>query len=145
MDNEPESLQKAATDLRDAVRALQATVQEANNVRSELDTLLESSSTNRKLIRIVAVAAVVNLVIIVTIIVIGFNLNAVIQRQQNIMQVQRDSALCPLYGILLEGNTPEAREAWIRNGRDVVYRDKAFRVIRQSYEALGCKQEIEDD
>lgn len=137
MDNEPESLQRAADNLRQAIRELSKTVAQANNVRAELNELLDKSNTNRKLVRIVAIAAVVNLIIIVAVAVMGIQLNRVVE-------IQRDSALCPLYGIFIENDTEANRERAIAQGQSLEYRERAFKVIRKSYDALDCEEGLEN-
>lgn len=135
MDKEQESLSSAAAELRHTIEQLRSAVSEANDVRDQLSDLTHKSKSNRSLINVVGVMAVVNLLIVVAVVIMGVQMG-------HLIEVQRDSALCPLYGIFLQNDTPEGHERAIAQGQDPEFRKHAFEVIRNSYDALECSEDI---
>lgn len=49
--------------------------------------------------------------------------------------IQRQKALCPLYQLFLDSESPQGRAA----APDKLAYDKAFKVIHEGYDALDCK------
>jgi hypothetical protein len=62
--------------------------------------------------------------------------NKVTDRLDNAQTVQRQKALCPLYQIFVEADTPQNRAA----APDKSRYDKNFTIIRQGYDALKCSE-----
>lgn len=53
-------------------------------------------------------------------------------------KLQTEQALCPLYGLFIQADTPQARERSAQQGTDPALRAQQFETIRDSYRALGC-------
>ena len=132
MTDDPGSLESAAAALQATVGRLEESVRNANDVRDQLSDLVKRSRFNRKLAIVTSCGAVISLVIIIALV-------AVVVQLRTVVQVQRDSALCPLYKIFIESDTPQNRERARLQGQDTEERDRAFSVIRHSYEALECE------
>lgn len=132
MTEDSESLASAAEELRQMIGQLNSTVTEANNVKDQLQDLTKKSKFNRNLITFVGAGLVLQLAVVVSLIVMGIQLNKVIE-------TQRDSALCPLYEIFVQSDTPQNRERAKSQGQDMKERAKAFDIIRNSYQALHCE------
>lgn len=126
-----ERLSSAASELTKVVDDLRKSIEEANYVKRDLDLLSMKSKSNSRIITAVASLAVVNLLIVAAVAVFGIRLAEVVS-------VQHDSALCPLYELFINSDTPEARERARQRGDNLEDRAKAFEIIRDSYRALNC-------
>lgn len=131
MSEEPGGLDLVAERLRSTIAELSETVKAANDVKAQLDDLVQRSKSNRNLITIVGFGAVLNFIVIIALTYMGIQLNTVID-------TQHDSALCPLYSLFLEADTPANQERARAQGQDMQERERAFIVIRKSYDALRC-------
>jgi hypothetical protein len=60
-------------------------------------------------------------------------------------RTQNEEALCPLYTVLINNDTPQSREMAARNGADLKLRAQAFDTIRESYTVLGCSPALAPD
>lgn len=60
-------------------------------------------------------------------------------------RLQTDSALCPLYSVFINADTPQARERAERQGTGGEARADAFAQIRESYTVLGCMPHLNPD
>jgi len=116
----------------------------------QIVSLTERSDLNRRLIRKVrrtnrwlaaSVAAdiVLSVVLGLSLLQVENNANRIDQvtRRLNTSQTTtRRDTLCPLYTLLLAGDTPAARAA----AKDKAAFDRSAAVIRQGYAALDCQQ-----
>lgn len=95
------------------------------------------------------IAGIVSMVAMLICLMAGFALAGVYQNANRIQQVTerlergstitRQNALCPLYEIFLDADTPEARA----EAKDKKAYDEAFSVIHEGYDALQCDTPID--
>lgn len=132
-------LEDAAEELTQTVRALNESIRTGLDLRDELADLVQRSRINRKLIIIVAAGSILDILLTLVVGLVVHQVAENADRIDAIVQVQQDSALCPLYKIFIEGDTPANRKRAADQGQDMAARDKAFITIRESYAALHCK------
>lgn len=108
--------------------------------------LQRSSQTNRKLIIGLCVSLILDLLLTTAmgIGIIRVNDNShktdiLADKVNTEVTVQRVEALCPLYQLFVDADTTTSRAAAAARGDDMVIRDKAFSIIRKSYDALRCR------
>lgn len=131
-EEDADRFERVAVDLTTMVSGLREDMANAQLVRDDLVSLTRSGKLTRLL------------VIVLTIVVVGMlSIGAVlfmnVKTINQVVTVQRDSALCPLYQIILKSDTPVNREIARKRGDDMVERDNAYATIRQSYTALNCQ------
>lgn len=135
-DEDANRFERAATELTAVVRGLRADIARdiarAETVRNDLAKLTKSGRLTRLMVVLMAI-------VIVGMLTIGTVQFMNVNTLNDVVATQRDSALCPLYQLLLNSDTPANREASRRRGDDLAERDKAFTTIRQSYTALNCQ------
>lgn len=99
-------------------------------------TLARASKRNRQMIVALVAMVVLNLCLGV---VAGVALVSTIKNTDQLKAgatTSRQKALCPLYAVFLASDTKEKRA----QAPDKVAYDRAFDVIRDGYDALGCKE-----
>ena len=142
-DEDANRFERAATELTTVVRGLREDIARdiarAETVRNDLAKLTKSGRLTRLIVIVQSVIIVLILCGGVVLISTNSKLNAVVAQLNDVVRVQHDSALCPLYQIFINADTPAAREAAAKRGDDMAERDKAFTTIRQSYAALNCQ------
>lgn len=131
-DEDADRFERTAAALTVMVAGLREDMAKAQEVRDDLNKLTRSG----KLTRFIVIGLVV-----VVVAVLGVGAVAIfnVTKLNEVVTIQHDSALCPLYQLFLNSDTPTARAAAERRGDDLVQRDKAFLTIRQSYTALNCQ------
>jgi hypothetical protein len=132
-------LEDAAEELAAAIQRLDESVRHANDVRSELDDLVRRSQKNRLLIRAVGAALAIEVALLGAMTFFGVQTRINANRIDNIVKIQHDSALCPLYQIFIQSDTPQNRARAEAQGQDMALRDRQFVIIRESYAALKCE------
>jgi hypothetical protein len=132
-------LGESADELSEAVRTLNESIGRALGLRDDLDRLIVRSSTTRKMVWIVGVGFVLDILLTIGMIFVTQQSAHNTDRIDNLVQVQHDSALCPLYRLFISSDTPANRERAKAQGQDLAERDRSFAVIRESYKALNCK------
>lgn len=137
--NEGDSLERAAQTLTENIKQLQETMQEAANLRDELADLMKIQADlkrNQRMQQRILVA-----IGIIIILVVGLSVTQVysLAKLNSVVTVQHDSALCPLYKLFINSDTPQAAAAAEKRGDDMAERAKAFATIRISYAALKCE------
>lgn len=138
-DEEAKSLERVANEIKDMVQGLRDDIQRAETVRDDLAKVTRSGRITRMMV--IAISVILGLVLILGSIQVltQAKLNNVVAQLNDVVRVQHDSALCPLYQIFIKADTPAARDAAARRGDDLIERDKAFATIRESYTALNCQ------
>lgn len=131
-DEEAQHLEQVAVDLRETIKGLREDMARADAIRVELNQLTRSGRLTRMIVISVSV-------IVFIVMVIGATQIYSLKRLDDVVTIQHDSALCPLYQIFINADTPAARDAAIKRGDDMSQRDRAFTTIRQSYNALNCQ------
>lgn len=141
-----EALETRAAELAASVWDLRNAVASANAVRDELVVLSKRGKSNRRLITGLALSLFLDVALTVVLSLVidrqydnSSRLNDLTAQLTTDVTTQRVQALCPLDQILLNANSPAGRAAAAARGDDLAARDKAFKVIQQSYDALGCK------
>lgn len=132
-DREIQELARVARDLVTRIDAL------VGGTGEQMVELSKTARTNRRMIVILWAGFVLDIALTVAVAIGGFALADVSKRVENTQELQTEQVLCPLYRLLLESDTPAARQRAIAGGQDMTVRDKAFREIRQSYKVLNCK------
>jgi hypothetical protein len=131
-DEEAKNLKQVADEIKSLVQGLRDDMAKAAVMRDELASLTRSGKVTRLIV--VAVS-----IIIVFMLALGTVQAVTLSRLDDVVRVQHDSALCPLYQIFINADTPAARDAAAKRGDDMAQRDRAFDTIRQSYTALNCQ------
>lgn len=127
-----EDQEQRIADLTNAAEQIAAGINELN--RETGGTLIDLAvKTKRNRIMIWALALSLVLDVLLTLFVV--NLTVRVDEAQKLTKTQ---VLCPLYQQFINADTPKARELAKKTGQDLKNRDQAFRVIHQSYSALGC-------
>jgi hypothetical protein len=110
-------------------------------------SLARTARTNRILVWAAITAGVVNLALVAVVSIIGLgvvdNTNRIDSLTQSIEATQteqRRRALCPLYGVLMDNESPEGRKA----AMDKLKYDHAFEVIEDGYLVLGCDKFLDE-
>jgi hypothetical protein len=134
-----EPLEEAAEELAATVRALNGSIERANDVRRELDRLVKRSRTNRKWILLLAASLVLDLALTVSMVFVVGQADRNTHRIDTIVQVQHDAALCPLYRLFISSDTPANADRAAAQGQDRAERARQFAIIRASYAALHCQ------
>lgn len=136
-----EELIRIATELSDEVEDL------ALASGHQFVSLARTARINRRLIWISIVAVSLNLILLATVVIIGVGMaentrriDALAQRVEMQQTVQRQRALCPLYGIFLDSKSVEGR----KRAPDPEKYDHAFEVIEDGYDVLGCAQYLKE-
>lgn len=132
-------LEEAAGELTRTVAALNSSIAQGLDLRDELAELVERSRVNRKLIVIVAAGFVLDIILTLVMGLVIAQVSRNADRIDAVVQVQHDSALCPLYKIFIEGDTPANRKRAAEQGQDMAARARAFVTIRDSYAKLNCR------
>lgn len=133
-DEDADRFERVAVDLTAMVSGLREDMAKAQLVRDDLAKLTQSGKLTRMIVVVLAI-------VLVGVLSVGAVQFINVRTLNNVVTVQRDSALCPLYQLFLNSDTPAGRAAAERRGDDLVQRDKAFLTIRQSYTALNCQAE----
>lgn len=138
MTEDADSLEHAAEELSGTIRELNESIRVGENLRDELDSLTRRSVANRRMVIMVIAGLIldVSLTIIVALTVIGVTSNS--NTINELVRLQHDSALCPMYQLFIDSDTPAGRESARQRGNDMAEREKLFNVIRASYAALNC-------
>jgi hypothetical protein len=135
--NEP--LEEAAEKLATTIHELNASVQRAHDIRDDLNRLTKRSETNRKLIVAIGIAVAFGIIATIALVFVTVQATRNTHRINDIVRIQHDSALCPLYKLFLDADTPANRDRAVAAGQDPAERARQFAIIRQSYTALKCK------
>lgn len=124
-----------------AVRLLEEVEGLAAESGTQLDYLAKRTRSNRRMIRAVAVSLAVDLALSGALCWTALQTRsneratAAVTRRLDVAQTTtRQRTLCPLYTLLLAGDTPAARAA----APDPAVFDHTVQVIRQGYDALKC-------
>lgn len=147
---EPDRMAQLTAWAERAAALSQEYVELASASGEQIVSLTERSDANRKLIRKVrrtnrwlmaSVAAdiVLSVVLGLSLLQVDSNANRINQITQrlNVSQTTtRRDTLCPLYTLLLAGDTPAARAA----AKDKPAFDRSAAVIRSGFAALNCQQ-----
>lgn len=136
-----DALIRAATELNNQV------VQVAQESGTQFVSLARAAKMNRMLIWLIAGAgALLTLVTLVMIFLwLGVRENTdridKVATQTSVVQtVQRQRALCPLYGVFLDSKSEQGR----KNAPDPEKYDHAFEVIEEGYRVLECGQYLKE-
>ena len=131
---EVEALVEAATGLMDRVQIL------ARDEGVQFTALARKAHENRVLSVIAITGLVLDVILSVALAFGGYQLMHLTHRLDVSQTTTRQSALCPLYQLFIDSDTPEARKA----APDVKNYDHAFEVIRAGYSALKCAEFIDN-
>lgn len=141
---EPESAQDKLSRLLETANALMSEVETvAHEGGKQFVAQAHASKVNRRL----SVVAITGLVLdVILSVVLGIGLSQVHKNEQSIgaltdrlnvsQTVTRQKALCPLYGVFLDSESPQGRAA----APDPEKYDQAFKVIREGYKILNCSE-----
>jgi hypothetical protein len=138
-EEEARHLEAVSADLRDLVQGLRDDMARAANVRNDLTRLTKSGRLTRAIVVVQSVIIVLMLGGGALLLSTNIKLNSVVAQLNEVVRIQHDSALCPLYQIFINADTPAARAAAEKRGDDMEQRDRSFATIRQSYAALNCQ------
>jgi hypothetical protein len=135
-------------ELISAARRLSAEAAElAGDKGAQITRLTKTARQNRMMILGVIGGGVLDVVLTIVLAVVGAgvvdNNNRIDSLTSDLQQQQTDQrkrALCPLYGLILEGNTPAAREA----APDKKKFDHTVQIITDGYKVLGCDNYLEE-
>ncbi len=133
-------LSSAAERLASQVVELNNTVAKATEVRDELTKLSRLGKVNRILAIITFLAVIALAAVSAFLINTNMRLNEVTSKLDREVTVHRVEALCPLYQLFVNADTPQARENAKTRGDDLVARDAAFSSIKKSYATLKCEE-----
>lgn len=139
----PESIPRRLDALSDTAHDL---VEAVNELNKETDTRVKGVSKRLRRNQVAMWFVVGSFVLdVVLTTVLAFNLHTTstntdniknIQAQQTYaFQVTRRKVLCPLYRLLEEGNTPEARKTYPQGPEKF---DQVYKIIDDGYNALNC-------
>jgi hypothetical protein len=131
-------LEESADELTSSIRRLDESVRRANDVRDELDDVVKMTKKNKLLIRGVIIGLTCEVILLCVMILLGVQATNNTNQINRLVKVQHDSALCPLYRIFIESDTPENRARAAAQGQDMAQRAQQFAIIRRSYAALKC-------
>lgn len=123
--------------LADAARQLTEHVERMDRGATERDAVLaRQSRTTRRLLWLswAVLAALVGALVVGVVALLGVEHTA--HRLDVSTTVSRQRALCPLYQVLLNADTPKARD----RAADKAGYDRAYAVIHEGYKALDCDQ-----
>lgn len=137
--------------IEELIRAAQRLTDEAADLAgdqgNQITKLSRTARQNRMMIWGVIGGGILDVVLTVVLAVVGAgvvgnnnridSLTSDLQEQQT---DQRKRALCPLYGLILEGNTPAARKA----APDKERFDHTVEIITQGYKVLGCDKYLKE-
>ena len=139
-------LEEAAEELTRTVAALNDSIQQGLGLRDELARLVDEqarmvkrSRATRRVVWLVTAGFALDVVLTVAMALVGHQAIENSNRIDRVVRVQHDSALCPLYRIFIEGDTPANRARAEQQGQDMTARARAYVTIRASYAALNCK------
>lgn len=132
-------LEEAAEELTRTVAALNDSIRQAQGVRDDLNRLVEQSKITRRMVWVVTLGFALDVILTVAMALFGYQAVQNSDRIDNLVQVQQDRAICPLYRLFIEADTPQNRDRAASQGQDMAARARAFDVIRESYIALECK------
>lgn len=144
---EPESQDRLTrlTELAsEIIQELESLVTDSGN---QFVSLAKRAQTNRRLI-VVTIASLVLDVVLSVFLTLGIvqikhnehQISTLTNRLDISQTVQRQKALCPLYQLFLDSESPAGRAA----APDPIKYDHAFVVIRDGYNVLGCSAFIAD-
>ena len=133
-----ELITQAANELAGKLTQLNESISKATEVRDDIVHLTRYGRTNRKFVKWLTI-------VLTCLALFATGLGFVINEQEKLtarldsdLSIQRDQALCPLYKLFINSDTPASREAAKARGDNFDDRDFAFSVIRKSYSALRC-------
>lgn len=136
-----DALIRAATELNHQV------VQIAEATGTQFVSLARTAKVNRRLIWLVAVggALLTVMCVVLAFLVVGQRSNTdrigdLAETTSAVQTVQRQRALCPLYGVFLDSKSEQGR----KNAPDPEKYDHAFEVIEEGYRVLECGQYLEE-
>lgn len=136
-----EELIQAASRLTDEAAQL------AGDKGAQITRLSRAARQNRLMILGVIGGGILDVVLTIVLAVVGAgvvgNNNRIDGLTQNLQRQQTDQrqrALCPLYGLIREGNTPAARKA----APDKERFDHTVEIITQGYKVLGCDKYLKE-
>jgi hypothetical protein len=133
-DQEIRELTRVATELVERIDAL------TNGTHSQMLNLAKTAKRNRSMIWILWVGFTLDIVLTIAV-TLGFIAISGNQDDiQDVRTVERRDALCPLYEQFINADTPAARKRAEEAGQNMQDRDHAFKVIRDGYGALNCKE-----
>jgi len=130
MANPVDRLAEAAKDLAGMVAALD---REATNRQV---VLAKQTKRNRSMIWWLIVLGAI---LVAVAVLAGFAYSGVVSNTNRLNTsetVGRQKALCPLYQLLIDGNTTKARAV----SPDKAVYDRTYKVINEGYDALNCSQ-----
>lgn len=104
----------------------------------QIVALSRTARTNRRLIWMTVGGFALDIALTVAVAVGAIQVGSLTHRLDVAQTTQRQKALCPLYQVFLDSESPAGRKA----APDPVQYDHAFKVIRDGYEVLECKTYI---
>lgn len=132
-------LEDAAAELTRTVAALNDSIGQGVAVRDDLARLVAQSRETRRWVWLVAAGFALDVLLTVAMALVGYQAIENTNRIDRVVQVQQNSALCPLYKIFIASDTPENRARAAAQGQDMAERARSLAIIRASYAALKCK------
>lgn len=140
-DQTPESGQDRIQRLIDLATVLNQEVEElAGSSGKQFISLARTAKINRRLIWVAIVSVVIQLGIILTLVFVVIGVDRNNDRLDAVTTEQRKRALCPLYGVFVDSQSPEGR----KNAPDKEKYDHAFEVINEGYAVLKCDQYLKE-
>jgi hypothetical protein len=130
---EVEALVEAATGLMDKVHKL------AQDEGIQFTTLAKKAHETRVLAVVAITGLILDVVLTFAMAFGGWQLKHLTNRLDVAQTTTRQKALCPLYQVFLDSESPAGRKA----APDPVKYDHAFKVIREGYSALECSKFID--
>jgi hypothetical protein len=132
--NRVEELIRIATELTDEIEDL------ARSSGHQFVSLARTAKINRRLIWTSITAVAFALVLATVVAINAVSINNITDRLDTQQTVQRQRALCPLYGIFLDSKSAQGR----KQAPDPAKYDHAFEVIAEGYAVLECDQYLKE-
>jgi hypothetical protein len=140
-ENSVAELKDAADALREQVVALHDTVKEAMDVRDELKVITARTRSNTRLITAVIIGFALDVLMTVALVWMGTSQIETTNKLAKVAEFRKEAALCPLYKLFIDADTPTNRESAAKRGDDVQLRDQQFAIIREAYANLDCRSD----
>jgi hypothetical protein len=130
---------ETCTALVERIRGVSAQVEtELATVTTRTDSLLKGERKLRRGMRVLYVLTALVVAAAIGLTVVAANLSDSQHELKRSDDIQTNQALCPLYTLLINSDTPQSKEQAAKNGADTRVREKQFETIRESYRALHC-------
>lgn len=104
--------------------------------------LTARSRQNRIAILFIIAGFLLDIVLTVVVVVLAHETSETSDRVAVQQTILRDKATCPVWQLFLKANTPQSQAAAVARGEDLEVRNRAFKIIQESYDELRCAETV---